>query len=257
MATDASAPAKAARYFMQLAYCGRPYHGWQVQPGQSTVQGEIERALSTVLRTPTSLTGAGRTDTGVNARMMIAHFDSATPLPPNLCRSLNAMLGPDIAIQKVWQVADDAHARFDATERTYRYFVTTEKDPFLCHFALQVPPATDFAAMNSAAERLLGERDFTSFSKLHTQVKTNICQLRACRWHQSDSDPRLWYLEITADRFLRNMVRAVAGTLLDVGRGKLAAADIDRILALKDRCAASTSLPPHPLFLWQIKYPEV
>lgn len=242
------------RYFMQLAYRGLNYHGWQVQPGERTVQGDIEAALSTILRSPTPVTGAGRTDAGVNARMMIAHFDTSAPVADDLPRRLNAILGPDIAIQKIWQVAPDAHARFDATERTYRYFVITEKDPFLCHMAWQAPKGIDFKAMNQAAHRLLGIKDFTSFSKLHTQVKTNICDLRHCAWHQSDADDRLWYLEITADRFLRNMVRAVAGTLIDVGRGKLAPADIDSILACKNRCCAGTSMPAHPLFLWQIKY---
>lgn len=242
------------RFFMQLAYRGLNFHGWQIQPQEPTVQGEIEKAMGKALRQPVAITGAGRTDAGVNARMMIAHFDFDKPLPADLPYRLNAMLGRDIAIQKIWQVADDAHARFDATERTYRYFVATEKDPFLCQIAWQAPPGLDFDAMNSAAELMLGTRDFTSFSKLHTQVKTNICTLRRARWVQSEVDPRLWYLEISADRFLRNMVRAVAGTLIDVGRHKMPPEAVLEILARKNRCSAGTSMPAHPLFLWQINY---
>lgn len=243
------------RCFIDLAYRGAAYHGWQVQPGQVTVQQVIEQALQRLLGRPVPIVGAGRTDAGVNARRMIAHvdfdddFDSSSP---TFLRSLNALCGRDIAIRAIRAVHDDAHARFDATARTYRYFVHTAKDPFAGELSWQAPPLLDFDAMNSAAQCLLGRRDFTSFSKLHTDVKTNICDLRAVAWHQTDDFH--WYFEITADRFLRNMVRAVVGTLVDVGRHKISEAGLIDILNALDRCAAGTSMPGGPLFLWDVAY---
>lgn len=243
------------RCFIDLAYRGAAYHGWQVQPGQVTVQQVIEQALQRLLGRPVPIVGAGRTDAGVNARRMIAHvdfdddFDSSSP---TFLRSLNALCGRDIAIRAIRAVHDDAHARFDATARTYRYFVHTAKDPFAGELSWQAPPSLDFDAMNSAAQCLLGRRDFTSFSKLHTDVKTNICDLRAAAWHQTDDVH--WYFEITADRFLRNMVRAVVGTLVDVGRHKISEAGLIDILEARDRCAAGTSMPGGPLFLWDVAY---
>ncbi len=240
------------RYFMRLAYNGTGFSGWQVQPRETTVQGVIEDALSKVLRQRVGITGAGRTDTGVNARMMVAHFDCDTPLPDGLVRSLNAMVGRNIAIDDIWQVADDAHARFDATERTYHYYACTRKSPFLYPLTWQASPHLDFEAMNAAATYLIGRKDFTSFSKLHTQVKTNICDVRHARWEQCAPD--MWCFEITADRFLRNMVRAVVGTLVEVGRGKLSPDGLADIIDKKDRCSAGTSMPPQALYLWEIKY---
>lgn len=218
------------------------------------MQGCIQQALSRLLRADTAVTGAGRTDTGVNARMMIAHFDGPDTLPADLAYRLNGMLGRDIAIYDIWPVAPDAHARFDATERTYRYFVATKPSPFLHPYAWLAPPALDFEAMNEAARYLIGRRDFTSFSKLHTQTKTNICDLRHALWSPAEGADDLWHFEITADRFLRNMVRAVVGTLVDVGRGKMAPESIVGVIDSLDRCAAGISMPPHPLFLWDIKY---
>lgn len=251
---------------MQLSYRGAPFMGWQIQPQGATVQGVIEGALGKLLRHEVSVTGAGRTDAGVNARMMVAHFD----VPANYAGSrllndspealadvvyrLNSMVGKDIAIERIWPVADGAHARFDATERTYRYFALTRKSPFAYPLAWQAPPVLDFDAMNEAASLLIGRRDFTSFSKLHTQVKTNICDLRRAVWEPDSIMPGLWHFEISADRFLRNMVRAVVGTLVDVGRGKMAPSDVLEILERKDRCAAGTSMPGHALYLWDIKY---
>ncbi len=240
------------RYFMRMQYCGAPYVGWQVQPNEPTVQGVLEDALGKLLRRKVGVTGAGRTDTGVNARCMVAHFDSDAEMPADAVRRLNAMVGRDIAVERIWRVADDAHARFDAVERTYRYYVTTAKTPFFHRLSWQAPSTLDFNAMNRAAALLLGRRDFTSFSKLHTQVKTNICDLRCARW--VEEMPGVWYFEITADRFLRNMVRAVVGTLVDVGRGKLAPEAITGILDRRDRCAAGTSMPAHALYLWDVKY---
>lgn len=242
------------RYVADIAYLGRPFHGWQVQPGEITVQSVVEEALSKLARQPVAVTAAGRTDAGVNARSMPAHFDLPETVEADdaFLRSLNAMCGRHIAIRSIRPVADDFHARFDATERTYRYFAHTAKDPFASELSWQAPANLDFEAMNLAAERLIGRRDFTSFSKLHTDVKTNICDLRAARWHRIDDSH--WYFEITADRFLRNMVRAVVGTLVDVGRHKITGDDIDRILNALDRCAAGTSMPAGPLFLWEVKY---
>jgi tRNA pseudouridine38-40 synthase len=242
------------RYFMHLAYNGSPFHGWQSQPNAVSVQSTIEQALATVLRQPVPITGAGRTDAGVNAHMMIAHLDlpEDVVVTDKLLLSLNRLVGRDIAIYSLRQVHADAHARFDATERTYHYFAHTRKDPFTGALSWQAPYNLEFAKMNDAAKRLLGRRDFTSFSKLHTDVKTNICDLRRAEWQQVDDYN--YRFVITADRFLRNMVRAVVGTLVDVGRGKITADDVSRILEQKDRCAAGVSMPGEALFLWDIKY---
>lgn len=243
---------------MRLSYLGGPYAGWQVQPGQTTVQGELERALGTLLRTTTPVTGAGRTDAGVNAHCMVAHFDTddRVDFDGRLLHSLNSMLGPAIAVHEVYDVRPDAHARFDATQRAYRYFVTTAKTPFARGLAWQAPPTLDFDAMNEAAALLLTVSDFTSFAKLHSDAKTNICRLDSAAWHRISADGAdAWYFEIRADRFLRNMVRAVVGTLVDVGRGKMPPAAVLDVAARRDRCAAGTSMPGEPLFLWDIAYP--
>lgn len=242
------------RYFFDISFRGEPYHGWQIQPGEITVQGVIEEALTRLIRQKISIVGAGRTDAGVNARQMIAHADLPDSFEPNelFVRSLNALVGRDISINSLRPVGPDAHARFDATERTYRYFAHTFKDPFIGKLSWQASSNLNFETMNRAAAMLLGKRDFTSFSKLHTDVKTNICDLRRAEWVQFEAGK--WYFEITADRFLRNMVRAVVGTLVEVGRGKIAPENILDILAAQNRCAAGTSMPPDPLFLWQVKY---
>lgn len=241
------------RYFMQLSYRGEGFLGWQRQPQGPTVQSAIEDALGALMRQLVAVTGAGRTDAGVNARMMVAHFDAPAPLPADLVYRLNSMVGRQIAIEKIWPVPDDAHARFDAVERAYRYYCTAGKSPFLYQLAWQAPPRLDFDAMNEAAELLIGRRDFTSFSKLHTQTKTNICDLRSARW--TEEAPGMWHFEIVADRFLRNMVRAVVGTLVDVGRGKMPPQAITEIVERKDRCSAGTSMPGHALYLWRVSYP--
>lgn len=241
---------------MHLSYRGASFHGWQIQPGQTSVQGTVENALGTLLRRSVPVTGAGRTDAGVNARMMIAHLDLPDSFDcddPVFIRSLNSLCGPDIAVYSLRRVAPEAHARFDATAREYRYFVHTRKDPFTGGLSWQAPATLDFEAMNSAAALLTGRRDFTSFSKLHTDVKTNICDLRRALWVR-DSE-HSWHFEIEADRFLRNMVRAVVGTLVDVGRHKYAPEGVLDIMNRLDRCAAGTSMPATPLFLWNIEYP--
>lgn len=242
------------RYFMQLSYNGTGFLGWQIQPQEPTVQGEIEKALLRLLHEKISVTGAGRTDTGVNALMMVAHFDTDRTLPADLCYRLNCLLGKNIAIEKIWPVAADAHARFDATSRTYHYYVTTRKSPFLYPLTWQAPPGLDFEAMNRAAAYLLGRQDFTSFSKLHTQVKTNICTISQAVWEPCDPSGDVWRFTITADRFLRNMVRAIVGTLVDIGRGKMPPEAITDIIARRDRCSAGTSMPPHALYLTNITY---
>ncbi len=239
---------------MRLSYRGAGFHGWQIQPNDNSVQETIEQAMATVLRHPVSITGAGRTDTGVNARMMVAHFDVDTPIADTalLVRSLNGIVGRDIAIHTIFPVHDEAHARFDATSRTYKYFAHTLKSPFLYPLSWQCRPDMDFDLMNQAAAHLLEYRDFTSFSKLHTDVKTNNCVVTRAQW---DRVGEQWVFTITADRFLRNMVRAVVGTLVEVGLHRITIDDFCRIIEQRDRCKAGTSMPPHPLFLWDITYP--
>lgn len=244
---------------MRLSYRGEPYHGWQCQPGAVTVQEVIETALSKVLRCPMKITGAGRTDAGVNARMMIAHFDVDSPVadPVRLVGSLNALVGRDIAIQEIYRVPDDLHARFDATSRTYHYYAVGEKSPFFYPLSWKAPAGLDYEAMNRAAQLLLTTSDFTSFAKLHTDARTNICRVTHAQWHRLDTlGGEGWVFIITADRFLRNMVRAVVGTLVEVGRGKISVEEFGRIIARKDRCAAGTSMPPQALYLWEVTYPE-
>ena len=242
------------RYFLHLAYNGADYHGWQSQPNAVTVQETVEKALSRVLRRQVAIVGAGRTDTGVNARSMYAHFDVDNEIadPQRLISALNSLVGRDIAIYGIRRVADDAHARFDAVARTYKYFGTTRKAPFDYRFAWNPPYRLDVDAMNAAAARLADYIDFTSFSKLHTDVATNNCRIYEARW-TAEGD-RLTFT-IKADRFLRNMVRAIVGTLVDVGRGKTSVDEFCRIIERKDRCAAGASVPGNALFLWQVDYP--
>lgn len=241
------------RYFLKLSYNGAPFHGWQVQPNAVSVQSTIEEALSTVLRENISIVGAGRTDTGVNARQMYAHFDYDKEIPDfgKLINSLNRLVGKDIAIYDIIKVADDAHARFDATARTYKYFVTHQKSPFLYPLSWHCPQSLDYEKMNEACEVLKRHIDFTSFSKLHTDVKTNICRIDYAHWQQ---EGEMMVFTITADRFLRNMVRAVVGTLVEVGRGKISVEEFEQIILKKDRCSAGTSMPPQALFLWKVDY---
>lgn len=240
---------------MDLAYCGATFHGWQVQPGDVSVQQVLEEALGKALRTPVAVTGAGRTDAGVNARRMIAHFDAPEPVADaeRLVRSLNALCGRDIAVRSITPVHAGAHARFDATSRTYRYFATTGKSAMLHRLAWQASPTLDFEAMNRAASMLLDTKDFASFAKLHSDVRTTLCRVTRAEWQPVA--PGVMAFTITADRFLRNMVRAVVGTLADVGRHTLSLDGFARVIASRDRCAAGTSMPPHALYLWDVTYP--
>jgi tRNA pseudouridine38-40 synthase len=239
------------RYFMHLAYNGTPFHGWQSQPGEVTVQSTLETALATLLRTPTPIVGAGRTDAGVHASMMVAHFDAEQP--PSV-RGLNSLLGRDIAVYSIKEVPADAHARFDATSRTYHYLAVERKSPFLHPLAWHPVNPLNYEAMNRAAALLLQVTDFTSFAKLHSDARTNICHVSRAEWVPDPATGGMTFV-ITADRFLRNMVRAVVGTLVDVGRGKLTISDFERVISAKDRCAAGTSMPPHALYLHRITYP--
>lgn len=246
------------RYFLHLAYNGKDYHGWQRQPDALSVQQRIEESLQIILRHPVSVVGAGRTDAGVNASMMVSHFDTVEEIndPERFIASLNGLADPlNIVFYSVTPVHDDAHARFDAIERTYRYFVNTRRSPFLFPYSLHVPSSIDFDKMNEAERILVSTDDFTSFAKLHGQSKTNICKVSSAGWKQIPDEPGRWFFEITANRFLRNMVRAVTGTLLELGRGKIDFDDLKEIIDSKNRCTAGTSLPPCPLFLHNITYP--
>ena len=249
------------RYFIYLSYDGTRYHGWQIQPNGISVQEVLGKALSTLLREPIEVTGAGRTDAGVNASLMVAHFDcQQTTDNIQLAYRLNKLLPSDIAIHKIVPVKPDAHARFSATSRTYHYFVITEKSPFE-PYAYRFPQPLDFDKMNEAAQTLFDYIDFTSFSKLHTDVKTNNCRIMRAEWTpvstlSSQSPTQKWQFTITADRFLRNMVRAIVGTLLDVGRGVLTIEQFRETIEKKDRCSAGTSVPGNALFLADVTYPE-
>ena len=303
------------RYFIYLGYDGSAYHGWQVQPNGESVQGTLERALGMLLRREVAVTGAGRTDAGVHARLMVAHFDweeglvqegmpmsvereecrrqevkaesikvseehglegeealeqapatrgeetksdeeteRGLPDEHDLTDKLNRLLPPDIAVYGLRRVRPDAHARFSATSRTYQYFVTTRKSPFDRQYCLRLIREPDFAAMNAAARRLIDYTDFTSFSKLHTDVKTNNCRIMHAQW--TDCGDGTWAFTIRADRFLRNMVRAIVGTLLEVGRGRMTVEGFCRVVEQRDRCRAGMSVPGHALFLTDISYPE-
>lgn len=243
------------RFFITLSYDGSRYHGWQIQPGDMSVQEKLQWALSTILREDIQVTGAGRTDTGVHARMMVAHFDvEALPMEPaDLTYKLNRLLPQDIAIQHIRQVSDDLHARFSATSRTYHYYIHTNKDPFLRDRSCELHYPLNFPLMNEAASILMTYDDFGAFCKSHADVKTTLCHITAAQWHQTSPD--CWYFEITANRFLRNMVRAVVGTLIDVGRGRLSLVDFRKIIEGKRRTEAGESMPAHALFLEAITYP--
>ncbi len=278
------------RFFIYLSYDGARYHGWQIQPNGISVQEVLGKALSTLLREPIEVTGAGRTDAGVNASLMVAHFDTTQEVNEQLVYRLNKFLPYDIAISCIRKVKDDAHARFSATSRTYHYYIITAKTPFE-PYAYRFPQPLDFDKMNEAAQTLFDYIDFTSFSKLHTDVKTNNCRIMRAEWtpivegltippqpagcsgrmvggkersrtsirepqRGAQISPIKWQFTITADRFLRNMVRAIVGTLLDVGRGVLTIEQFRTIIEKKDRCSAGTSVPGNALFLADITYPE-
>ncbi len=246
------------RYFIHLAYSGKNYHGWQVQENTAnTVQQLIQEKLAVLLQSAIEITGCGRTDTGVHAEAYYAHFDTpdgkALSDPGQLQYKLNKILPDDIAIKGIIPVAPAAHARFDALSRGYEYRIHTEKNPFLNDFSLYRYGALNLQEMNLAASLLLHVVDFTSFSKLNTQVKTNNCKVTEAVWEEKEGKTLVF--KITADRFLRNMVRAITGTLLEVGSGKLSIEDFRKIIEGRNRGEASASAPAQGLFLTRILYP--
>ena len=243
------------RYFIQLSYNGTNYHGWQVQPNGITVQEEIEKGLSVLTRENVAVVGAGRTDTGVHASFFVAHFDLEKEIADTVLftNRLNAFLSNEIVVQQIFPVSPEDHARFSALSRTYYYFLSNRKQPFRKEFTATCHYRLDLEKMNEAAGMLLNFNDFTSFSKLHTDVKNNICIITKAEW--SEGPGGLMVFEITANRFLRNMVRAITGTLIDVGREKISIADFVEIIEARDRRKAGTSVSPGGLFLADIQYP--
>ena len=242
------------RYFVELSYNGTYFFGWQRQPNQISVQEEIENAFTKLnSNEPISIVGCGRTDAGVHASKYIIHVDLQGLIDNDqLIFKLNRILPDSIVIHSIQAVSNEMHARFKATSRTYRYFMNTQKNPFKQDTSWYFSSNLDFEAMNKAGEFLLGTNDFTSFSKVNTDVKTNICTVSKAQWVQVDTHN--FYFEITADRFLRNMVRATVGTLLEIGLGKINPESIITILEEKDRGAAAISVPAHGLFLWEVLY---
>lgn len=243
------------RYFMTLSFLGTPFHGWQAQPNAVTVQSTIEDALKTLLRTSITIVGAGRTDAGVHARMMVAHFDAPEEWNINvtdLTYKLNRLLPPAIAIRSIMPVDNELHARFSATSRMYRYYVHTEKDPFAEGRSWFTLYPLDFEVMNKAAEALLQTEDFATFCKTGSDVSTTICHVTTAEWQRLDTTH--WAFEIRANRFLRNMVRAIVGTLIEVGRGRMSIEEFRRVIDSRHRSAAGESMPPYALFLEDITY---
>ncbi len=283
------------RYFVFFSYNGTSYHGWQYQPNASSVQECMESAFRTLLRQPVTLTAAGRTDTGVHARLMTAHFDLPDSHFPfsifNFQFKLNGLLPSDISVERIVPVVPTAHARFDAISRTYEYWVTDVKNPFTQHLITYTRFHLDYDLMNRAAELLLHTDDFASFCKAHSDNKTTICHVRRAFWEErplpfmhpygdhenplvfgESEDPKHFnasvggsprarvpnahVFTIEADRFLRNMVRAVVGTLFEVGRGAMTIEQMQQAIRAHDRCAAGQSMPPDGLYLTDIRYPE-
>ena len=241
------------RYFIWLSYDGTNYHGWQVQPNGISVQGELQRVVSTLLRQEISITGAGRTDAGVHARVMAAHFEIEADIDcKQLAYKMNRMLPQDIVIDRIEEVSLDMHARFSATERTYHYYIHTRKSPFERHYSCEIHYPLDFEKMNEAGRILTTYEDFGAFCKAHSDVKTTLCNVTRAEWIQTGDTT--WYFVITANRFLRNMVRAVVGTLVDVGRGRLSLDEFRSVIEGKRRSDAGESMPGNALFLEDVKY---
>lgn len=240
------------RYFIELSYNGKNYHGWQIQPDAISVQEKINNALSTVYQKDIQIVGAGRTDTGVHASQMFAHFDIDKSIDENLVFKLNSILPNDIFIKAIFLVDDEKHARFDALSRSYEYKIWLGRNPFLLDFSWQIhSQKPNIALMNEAAKLLLDYEDFESFSKVKTDVHTFNCNVTEAFWIQKDNQLTF---HISANRFLRNMVRAIVGTLLDVGLEKISISDFKNIIESKNRSNAGLSVPAKGLFLTQIKY---
>lgn len=242
------------RYFIELSYNGKAYHGWQNQPNAISVQQVLEEALSVLMQTKIEVVGAGRTDTGVHASQMFAHFDVEFEIDiSTLVYKLNAILPNDIAIHDMFRVKEDAHARFDAISRTYHYKISTSKNVFTNDFAYRFQLPLNVEKMNEACKILLRYKDFQCFSKSNTDVKTYHCNIEKAEWIE---DHNGLTFTITADRFLRNMVRAIVGTMINIGLGKIQVKDLITIIGSKNRSEAGYSVPAHGLYLTQITYPE-
>lgn len=241
------------RYFIKFSFFGKHYHGWQIQPKAITVQEVLQQALSTLLREPIAVVGAGRTDSGVHAEEMYAHFDTKDTLPIDFVRKLNSFLPSDIAIDSIFAVTPEAHARFGAISRTYQYHISTRKDVFKRDYSMYFTLPLNVSLMNEAAHILYYYTDFQCFSKTHTDVKTFLCKMYEANWEQVGHE---LIFTITADRFLRNMVRAVVGTLIEVGQQRLSLTDFEDIIMSKSRSNAGASVPACGLFLTRIEYPE-
>jgi len=242
------------RYFIELSYNGKAYHGWQNQPNAISVQEVIEKALSTLLQQKTDIVGAGRTDAGVHASQMYAHFDSEIELnTQDLIYKLNSFLPKDVAIHNMFLVTNDAHARFDATERTYHYKVSNRKNVFTFDYAYLLQLPLDVEKMNAACDVLLQYKDFQCFSKTNTDVKTYNCIIKHAQWINDKGE--LTFV-ITADRFLRNMVRAIVGTMVNIGLGKTTVEELHDIIKSKNRSEAGFSVPAQGLYLTEVKYPD-
>lgn len=244
------------RYFIFISFKGTTYHGWQIQPESVTVQKVLDESLSVVLNEKIFTTGAGRTDAGVHALLFCAHFDSNSPeliSTKNLVYRLNSYLPKDISVNSVRKVVRDANARYSAISRTYKYYISKVKDPFFDNSSWFLHGIIDIESMNKACKILTDHSDFTSFSKLHSNTKTNICKIFDASWEETNN--RLVFT-IKADRFLRNMVRAIVGTMIDVGYGKKNLKDFEDIILAKNRCKAGESVPARGLFLVDIEYPE-
>ncbi|MBR2424641.1 MAG: tRNA pseudouridine(38-40) synthase TruA [Tidjanibacter sp.] len=242
------------RYFAELSYKGTAYCGWQRQPNAPSVQQTIEEAISTILRENVEVVGAGRTDTGVHAAFYVAHFDTSKPIaqPEDFVYHLNALLPEDVAFGRIYAVADSAHARFDATEREYRYYIEPRKNPFTRATSWQLSAPLDVEAMNRAAAVLLTTEDFTTFAKLGSNNTNNICHIFRAEWIEIECGMLVFVFR--ANRFLRNMVRAVVGTLVDVGRGKISPEEFAAIVASRDLSRSSSSAPAAGLFLTDVRY---
>ncbi|GAB2705754.1 tRNA pseudouridine(38-40) synthase TruA [Mucilaginibacter koreensis] len=253
------------RYFLEIAYDGTRYHGWQIQPNAITVQQKLNEALAILLRQPVETTGAGRTDTGVHARQLFVHFEPPQPpeggvdvfksSPFRALGGLNALLPPDIAVKRIIEVASDAHARFDATQRSYEYHMHFSKDPFKTHSSWLLRDRPEVDLMNRAAAILMEYTDFSCFSKSNTQVMTNNCKITRAEWVTQPDGSLVFH--ITADRFLRNMVRAIVGTLMMAGRREIKPEGVRAIIESKNRSNAGTSVPACGLYLTEVKYPYI
>ena len=242
------------RYFLEFSYNGKAYHGWQNQPNAITVQEVLEKALTTILKRKIATMGAGRTDAGVHASQMFVHFDFEGDIESkDLVYKLNSFLPIDIAVTDIFKVNSEAHARFDALSRTYQYKISTSKNVFNYDLAYEVQLTLNVEAMNKACKILLEYKDFQCFSKSNTDVKTYNCDIKEAFWTYNSNQ---LIFTITADRFLRNMVRAIVGTMINIGLGKLEPDDLHKIIDSKNRSEAGFSVPAHGLYLVEIGYPS-